>query len=102
MCIRDSINPTHFACVHFLSFDPEIHAPLTFADPLALIRGHSIDMNNTNYSEKYCPPVTEGDLLMFPSYLDHEVKSYPPTPDKPRVTVSFNLTVMSYGNDDDA
>jgi hypothetical protein len=100
--VGDPINPTHFACVHFLSFDPEIHAPLTFADPLALIRGHSIDMNNTNYSEKYCPPVTEGDLLMFPSYLDHEVKSYPPTPDKPRVTVSFNLTVMSYGNDDDA
>ena len=95
--VGDPINPTHFACVHFLSFDPEIHAPLTFADPLALIRGHSIDMNNTNYSEKYCPPVTEGDLLMFPSYLEHEVKAGRPTPGNPRITISFNLNLFWMG-----
>ena len=99
--VGDPINPTHFACVHFLSFDPEIHSPLTFSDPLSLTRYHSIDMKSANYSEKYNPPVVEGDLLMFPSYLEHEVKSYPPTPDKPRVTISFNLTVTSYGSDDD-
>ena len=100
--VGDPINPTHFACVHFLSFDPKIHSPLTFSDPLALTRYHSIDMNSTNYSEKYCPPVKEGDLIMFPSYLDLEVKSYPPTPHKPRVTLSFNLTVTSYGETEDA
>ena len=59
-------------------------------------------MKSTHYSEKYNPPVIEGDLLMFPSYLEHEVKSYPPTLDKPRVTISFNLSVMSYGSGDDA
>ena len=99
--LGDPIRPSHFACVHFLSFDPEIHSPLTFCDPLASIRSHSIDMKSANYEEKYIPPVVEGDLIMFPSYLDHEVKSYPPTPNKPRVTISFNLTVMSYGRDDD-
>ena len=74
---------------------------MTFSDPLGLIRYHSIDLKSANYSEKYNPSVVEGDLLMFPSYLEHEVKSYPPTPDKPRVTISFNLTVTSYGSDDD-
>ena len=63
--VGDPINPTHFACVHFLSFDPEIHSPLTFSDPLSLIRYHSIDLKSANYSEKYNPPVVEGDLLMF-------------------------------------
>ena len=39
---------------------------------------------------------------MFPAYLKHEVKSYPPTPDEPRITVSFNITVTEYaGLDDD-
>lgn len=100
--LGDALAPSHFACVHFLSFDPLIHSPLTFTDPMANIRHLSINMNSENYEQKHYPNVREGDLIMFPSYLDHEVKSFPPTPDSPRITISFNVTVTRYdGLDDD-
>tara|TARA_A100001201_G_scaffold52148_1_gene51624 strand:- start:568 stop:1194 length:627 start_codon:yes stop_codon:yes gene_type:complete len=98
----DALAPTHFACVHFLSFNPEVHSPLTFIDPIETLRHLSINMKTEEYSDRHYPSVDEGDLVMFPAYLKHEVKSYPPTPDDPRITVSFNITVTEYaGLDDD-
>ncbi len=84
-------NIIHYACVHFLSYNPEIHSPLTFSDPLSKIRFHSVEFPSHNYNEKHRPPIKEGDFLMFPSYLDHEVKAGPPTPEYPRITISFNI-----------
>ena len=98
----DALAPTHFACVHFLSFNPKIHSPLTFIDPMDTLRHLSINMKTEEYNDRHNPRVREGSLVMFPAYLKHEVKSYPPTPDEPRITVSFNITVTEYaGLDDD-
>jgi len=36
-------------------------------------------------------------LIMFPSWLEHEVKAGPPTPDYPRITLSFNIKMHRYG-----
>ena len=36
-------------------------------------------------------------MIMFPSYLEHEVKSGRPTPDNPRITISFNLNLFWMG-----
>ena len=91
--------PLHFACVHFLSFDPERHSPLVFTDPLTTLRTPMFEMDSANYHEKYQVKAKEGDFVMFPCYLEHEVKAGPPTPDYPRITVSFNVRVLRYGDE---
>lgn len=91
--------PLHLACVHFLSYDPKRHSPLVFTDPLTTIRTTMFEMSSSGYSEKYEINAKEGDFVMFPSYLEHEVKAGPETPDYPRITVSFNMRIMKYGDE---
>ena len=93
--------PLHFACIHFLSFDPNRHSPLVFTDPITNLRATSVEMKSSGYEEKYFVNPKEGDFIMIPTYLEHEVKSGPRTPDYPRITVSFNLTVLKYGKESD-
>lgn len=94
----DFKNPLHFACVHFLSFDPKVHSPLTFTDPISRLRSTSVEFDSSKYGEKCELKSKEGDFVMFPCYLEHEVKSGPPTPGNPRITISFNVRVLNYGN----
>ena len=43
---------------------------------------------------KYCSPhVEDGDILLFPPYLDHSVESKPHHKDRMRMTFSFNITL---------
>lgn len=92
-------NPNHYACVHFLNFDPKVHAPLCVLDPLRHLRISSFEyFNNTEYKDDHnFLNVKEGDLLMFPAYLEHEVRPSPPTPGNPRITISFNIKVVDAG-----
>ena len=55
-------------------------------------------MESNRYSSRYAPKVKEGDLIMFPSYLQHFVPKGEPTLDNPRITIAFNLKVLEYGN----
>ena len=89
-------DPTHFSCVHFLAYDPHNHAPLSFLDPLVTYRSHSVILKAEKYCAKYSPPIKEGDFIMFPSWLAHEVKPMPPTPRNPRITISLNLQLLKY------
>lgn len=89
----------HFACIHFLSFDPTVHVPVRFVDPLENIRQTAVEMNSCGYGNVYEPPCKEGDFLMFPGYLPHYVTPGPPTPGNPRITISFNVNVIQYGKD---
>jgi hypothetical protein len=34
---------------------------------------------------------------MFPCYLQHHVQKSIKTPDNPRITIAFNLRILSYG-----
>jgi len=86
----------HFSCIHFLSFDKENHEPVAFKDPLRQLRNLSIELDRNNYSSSWVPDIEEGDFLMFPSYLVHEVKPGKPTPDYPRITIAFNFKVLEY------
>jgi hypothetical protein len=92
---------THFACVHFLSFDPENHMPLRLLDPLSLHRALGFEFDSVKVSEKIDLITREGDLVMFPSWLEHEVLPGKSTPGNPRITVAFNVTVESYGDEQD-
>ena len=87
----------HFAVIHYLKFDPEVHEAATFVDPIVNQRYSTFEMKSTHYSPKYCPKVDEGDIIMFPNYLEHYVKQTSPTENNPRVTVSFNISVKKYG-----
>ena len=92
------VGRTHFSCIHYLKFDPEIHQPTVFSDPLAMIRlTNSIELDSNNYSDKYEPQVREGSIIMFPPYLEHYVPKSNPTPDNPRITVAFNIVLEEYG-----
>ena len=53
----------------------------------------------SGYSDKFRVNAKEGDLVMFPAYLEHEVKAGPPTPEYPRITISFNVKITKFGDD---
>tara|TARA_S200002703_G_scaffold159582_2_gene173580 strand:- start:2262 stop:2900 length:639 start_codon:yes stop_codon:yes gene_type:complete len=90
--------PATFSCIHFLRFDSSVHTPPIFVDPYESVRNVSLEMESNRYSSRYAPNVQEGDLIMFPSYLQHFVPRGEPTPDNPRITIAFNLKVLEYGN----
>lgn len=96
--IGNPFNQSHFSCIHFLSFDKDHHSPPEFKDPLSQLRNLSVEFESNRCGEIYVPKVEEGDLLMFPSYLVHRVLPCKKT-DYPRITISFNIKVLSYGND---
>jgi hypothetical protein len=89
--------PSHFSCIHYLTFNPEKHEPVRFMDPLEEVRYSSLEFNSHRYSGTYTPTIQEGDFFMFPSYLEHFVKKSEPTPDYPRITIALNFAVLNYG-----
>jgi|TARA_B100000035_G_scaffold219067_1_gene187914 hypothetical protein len=88
--IGDIFNPTHMCGVHFLQYDKRIHEPLVFEDPMMKLRSYGWEAV-TDYEETFTVDASEGDVVFFPPYLDHKVKSGNPTPDYPRITVAFNI-----------
>lgn len=92
----------HFACIHFVSFNPKIHSPLRLWDPVRNIRISSWEYYDTrNYSDHVEVRPQEGDFLMIPAYLEHEVPPGKPTPDYPRITISFNIRIIEMEEDED-
>ena len=85
--------PSTLSAIHFLNFKEEHKAPM-FQDP---IRNLKATMNHAGLNErmletdKYTPEVEEGDIIIFPSYLQHTVPAgkY----NSHRVTIALNLNV---------
>ncbi len=94
--IADPFQKIHFSCIHYLSYDKEVHTPAEFQDPISSIRAHSLTLDKDFVGDFYIPQVEEGDLIMFPAYLQHRV-----LPQKvsnvPRITLSFNFRLLRYG-----
>jgi hypothetical protein len=93
-----SLNHTHFSFIHFLSYNDKNHNPPEFRDPLSQLRILSLELDRNRCGEVYVPNVKEGDLLMFPSYLQHCVPPGKPT-NYPRITISFNVRITQYGRE---
>ena len=91
-------NQAHFSFIHFLCYDERDHKPPEFRDPLSQLRNLSLELDSNNWGEVYVPKIREGDLLMFPSYLQHSVPAGKKT-SYPRITLSFNVSVTRYGED---
>jgi hypothetical protein len=97
--------PDHFAVVHFIKFNPEVHWPISFVNP----NGHStkyflelnphvknkINFNNSLQSyfhPRFTPSLQEGDLVIFPGQLEHLVEKN--HSDEIRITIAFNINIV--------
>ena len=90
--------PSHFSFIHFLCYDKDNHKPPEFRDPLSQLRTTSLELDSNRCGEVYVPDVKEGDLLMFPSYLQHCVPPGKKTK-YPRITIAFNIRIKQYGSE---
>jgi hypothetical protein len=86
--------PCHLSLIHFLSFDSAEHKPPVFYDPARLVKAscRHDGVPEDYWLDKATIPVEEGDVIIFPSYLEHYVP--PGIYNKPRVTVSMNVTIL--------
>jgi hypothetical protein len=86
--------PCHLSFIHFLAFDATEHKAPIFYDPARMIKAyirHDV-LPPEMWEDKAEITVEEGDVLVFPSYLEHYVP--PGKYSKPRVTVSMNVTLL--------
>ncbi len=102
--IHDHV-PDVFSVVHFIKFNPNEHWPITFINPngpytkLVLDKypnlKNNIDFNNQSQSlfhPRFTPYVEEGDLIIFPSNLEHMVEKT--NSNELRVTIAFNIKIV--------
>lgn len=89
-------NITNFSAVHYVKLDPE-HAPVRFHNPQEQIIRATLPSSDTNENPFMfqnvwaLPPVEEGDLIFFPSYLKHDVPIQ--TSEKTRISIAMNLGI---------
>jgi hypothetical protein len=98
--------PDNFSIVHFIKFNPNEHWPITFINPASATTKYMLDLNpvlkdkiNFNDSRhslfhpRFTPHIEEGDLVIFPSHLEHMV---PKTDSEEiRITIAFNIKIIS-------
>jgi len=97
--------PDHFSIVHFLKFNPEVHNPIQFINPMESVVKHILTMSpslkeNINrfdqtqslYTGRFMPIIEEGDIIIFPGSLPHGVPLS--LSDEVRVTVAFNIDIV--------
>ena len=92
--------PGHFSCIHYVSYDKEEHSPTIFVNPFRQVAlsnspdfvGGAAGTPPTWVGQSFVK-AEEGDLLIFPSFLEHKVPRQ--KSDKLRVTLSFNLNFVS-------
>ena len=100
---QHSHSPDQFSFVHFLQYDSKVHNPLTFVNPqlnmIKYLHGvHPILRDGINeyeelttFKEEYSPEISEGSIIIFPSYLEHYVRQS--ISNQLRITVAFNFNI---------
>ena len=83
MCIRDS-RIGGWSAVLYVEFDDKEHSATTFYCPYMSNKRSFLGGYDT-----YIPKVKEGDLIIFPSIIQHEASTN--MSDKRRTIISFNL-----------
>jgi hypothetical protein len=87
--------PYHLSLIHFLAFDKTEHKPPVFYDPARQIKAYCAHdaLAREIFEDKAQIDVEEGDILIFPSYLEHRVPAGKYK--NPRVTIAMNVTLFS-------
>lgn len=85
--------PHHFSMIHYLEFDPKNHPGTKFFNPSLLSTYFTPNQisNRMVQQEKEFDDIEEGDIIFFPSFVQHLVK--PNTSRKRRITISLNLSL---------
>jgi uncharacterized protein (TIGR02466 family) len=84
---------------YYICFDPSVHPSIIFRHPRTLCSFSSyedIPIIPTRFnSPLYKPSYMQGDLLLWPSYLEHGffASSSPSQSNLPRVSLSFNINI---------
>jgi hypothetical protein len=88
--------PYHISLIHFLAFDRTEHKSPVFYDPARQIKAYAAHdaIPKDVFDDKAVIEVDEGDILIFPSYLEHRVPAGKYK--NPRVTVSMNITLFTH------
>lgn len=94
--------PDQFSIVHYIKFDPTLHWPISFINPqgaytkmlLGMYPGFKDKINFNNqqqslYHPRFTPSTEQGDLLIFPSHLEHMVEKVE-SPEL-RISIAFNI-----------
>lgn len=83
--------PADVSCIHYIKLDAS-HYGTTFINPYNLYNASNSLMN---YKSPYTftPFVEEGDMVIFPSYLEHFVRVQ--DTDQQRVTLSWNYRLSN-------
>lgn len=89
----------YFSAVHFLKYDKNIHPPLTMNNLNRVLMeprfaGRQTTLDYWHMSKNI--EVVEGDIIFFPSLLEHQVNVQ--ETDELRVTVSFNVKIQQNKN----
>jgi len=97
--------PDHFSIVHFLKFNPKVHWPITFINPnnnstKILLDSEPSIKNRINFDDseqsyfhpRFTPNLEEGDLIIFPSQLEHMVEKT--TSEELRISIAFNIKLF--------
>ena len=98
--------PDDFSVLHILKYDKELHSPVVFVHPdIKLMRSNyskgkaseylkeSVlkDTDNSYFHNWHYPTIEEGDILIWPSTLDHFVPKN--MSDELRITIAFNYNI---------
>lgn len=97
--------PDHFSIVHFIKFNQKEHWPITFINPQGGQLKYmfnsdpqfqsKLDFSNQHQSlfhPRFTPHIEEGDLVIFPSQLEHMVPKS--ESDEIRITIAFNIKII--------
>ena len=98
--------PSSLSLVYSIQYNENIHSPLVFYNPLKWGEARKFSMfaeeEQTKvyvsqlYQDKYLPFYDEGDILIFPSELEHAVfPQEPESKDYLRMTYSMNIELFS-------
>lgn len=87
--------PDHFSMIHYLEFDSKEHYGTKFFNPNlnSLTFTQQQLFLRMNQSSQEFDDIEEGDIIFFPSFVDHLVK--PNNSRKRRTTVALNLKLLS-------
>ena len=83
--------PALYSFVYYVRFDPKKHTGTTFHHPCRL-QTQIYQMRNLQAETLFQPKVKEGDMVIFPSFLDHNVPMN--ESDSPRTIVAFNFDMV--------
>ena len=90
--------PSSFSAVYYLKYDPEIHTPTIYLNPYRQVslftapdRDRDPSVSPPMWTGLSALPVEEGDLVIFPGFLEHKVPRQ--TSNELRVTLSFNFNL---------